>query len=490
MEVVRLLLCSVVLALAAANDVIELTDANFESGMADYGIALVKFYAPWCGHCKKLAPEFDRASSILAADDPPVALVKVDCTAETKVCGKYGVSGYPTLKIFRNGEQTEDYNGPRDADGIVKYMRSKAGPSSKPLTTEAEVQAFMNKDEHVILGFFDSEDSELNKQFKKLADSLNEDFRFAHSVDKDVNAKVGYSEDIVIVRPKKMANKFEESNVKYDGDSALHKIKTWVHDNVHGLAGHRTPSNQDQFKTPLVVAYYDVDYVKNAKGTNYWRNRVMKVAQKFNDKNVFFAVSDATEFSYELTEYGLKPSSDGKPVVAAKDAAHQKFVMSQEFSMETFESFVNDFLDGKLEAYLKSEPVPASQDEPVKVVVAKNFEDIVNDESKDVLIEFYAPWCGHCKSLAPKYDELATKLADESDIVIAKMDATANDVPKPYEVRGFPTIFFAPKGGKKNPKKYEGGREVDDFIKYIAKSSTDPLQGYNRNGKKKSKTEL
>lgn len=104
--------------------------------------------------------------------------------------------------------------------------------------------------------------------------------------------------------------------------------------------------------------------------------------------------------------------------------------------MDNLEAFVTDFLDGKLEPYLKSEPIPATQDDAVKVVVAKNFDEIVNDEGKDVLIEFYAPWCGHCKSLAPKYEELATKLAKEEDIVIAKMDATANDVPKQYEVRG------------------------------------------------------
>jgi len=56
---------------------------------------------------------------------------------------------------------------------------------------------------------------------------------------------------------------------------------------------------------------------------------------------------------------------------------------------------------------LKSEEIPAHNDEPVKVLVGKNFEEIVYDETKDVLVEFYAPWCGHCKSLAPKYDELA-----------------------------------------------------------------------------------
>lgn len=98
--------------------------------------------------------------------------------------------------------------------------------------------------------------------------------------------------------------------------------------------------------------------------------------------------------------------------------------------------------------------------------------------------------CGHCKNLAPKYDELAKKLSNEKDIVIAKVDATANDIPSNFEVRGFPTIFFVPKNGKSSPRKYEGGREVDDFIKYLAKESTDGLKGWNRDGSKKKKSEL
>ncbi|CAF4035415.1 unnamed protein product, partial [Rotaria magnacalcarata] len=153
---------------------------------------------------------------------------------------------------------------------------------------------------------------------------------------------------------------------------------------------------------------------------------------------------------------------------------------------ELLEEFARGVASGDHEQYIKSQPVPEQTDD-VKVVVGKNFNDIVNDDTKDVLIEFYAPWCGHCKSLAPKYDELAKKLKKETSIVIAKMDATENDVPPAYEVQGFPTIYFAPKNSKSSPRKYEGGREVDDFIKYLAKEATEPLNGYDRSGSKKSK---
>jgi protein disulfide isomerase family A protein 3 len=95
--------------------------------------------------------------------------------------------------------------------------------------------------------------------------------------------------------------------------------------------------------------------------------------------------------------------------------------------------------------------------------------------------------CGHCKKLTPIYEELGAKLAGEN-VEIVKMDATANDVPPGFDVRGFPTLFWIPKDTKK-PIAYQGGRELDDFIKYIAEKATDELSSYDRSGKAK-KSEL
>ncbi|XP_045215771.2 protein disulfide-isomerase A3-like [Mercenaria mercenaria] len=478
------------LSLASASDVLEFTDSDFSSKIVDHDVILVEFFAPWCGHCKRLAPEYEKAATSLKKNDPPVSLAKVDCTANTEVCGKYGVSGYPTLKIFKNGEMAEDYNGPREADGIVKTMRGKAGPASKELTEVGQAEKFLDSSEYGVVGFFKSADSDLAKTFQKVASAMSESINFAHTYSGDINKKYGYDDDIVLFQPKRLHSKFEESKQKYTDDATVFKLKSWIADQSLGLCAHRTSDNADKLKKPLIVAYYDVDYTKNVKGTNYWRNRVMKVGKKLKDagKSVYFAISSKDDFSHELNEFGITSPSDDKPTVAARDSKDQKFIMTDEFSMDNLEKFANELLDGKLEPYLKSEPVP-TQDQPVKVLVGKNFQDIVTDD-KDVLIEFYAPWCGHCKQLEPKYTELAEKLADEPELVIAKMDATANDVPPPYEVQGFPTIYFKPKGS--TPKKYQGGREVTDFVKYLAKEAKVELKGYNRDGKKKKskKTEL
>jgi protein disulfide isomerase family A protein 3 len=173
---------------------------------------------------------------------------------------------------------------------------------------------------------------------------------------------------------------------------------------------------------PLVTAYYDVDYVKNAKGTNYWRNRVMKVGQNF--KNLNFAVANENDFQHEADEFGLDVITTDEPLVAIK-SDKGKFVMKEKFSMETFEKFLNDYEAGKIEPHMKSEDVPEPNDGPVKVAVAKNFEDLVTKTEKDVLAEFYAPWCGHCKKLAPEYVKAAKKLEQiGSPPKLAKIDCT------------------------------------------------------------------
>ena len=71
---------------------------------------------------------------------------------------------------------------------------------------------------------------------------------------------------------------------------------------------------------------------------------------------------------------------------------------------------MKDLSENKLTPYMKSEDVPADNSAPVKVAVAKNFADVVINNGKDTLIEFYAPWCGHCKKLAPIFDQLGEKV--------------------------------------------------------------------------------
>jgi protein disulfide-isomerase-like protein len=85
--------------------------------------------------------------------------------------------------------------------------------------------------------------------------------------------------------------------------------------------------------------------------------------------------------------------------------------------------------------------------------------------------------CGHCKKLAPIYDELGEKLKSNSNIVIAKVDATANDIDVPgVEVSGFPTLYFFPGDKKSSPKLYNGNRDLEGFLAYLKENAHHPVQ--------------
>ncbi|XP_074650434.1 protein disulfide-isomerase A4-like [Tubulanus polymorphus] len=469
-KMLTFLLISVAVVLTGASDVIDLTDSDFASRIKEYDLALVDFFAPWCGHCKRLAPEYETAATKLRTNDPPIRLFKVDCTESGKeTCSKYGVPGYPDLRIFESGKLAIKYDGPRDSDGIVGYMKKKASPVKHLKDITHATRVLEEAEKPMVIGFFENDDADLREKFRKAVNEFNGVFTFAYSSNKDINAGLKHNDEIVLYRPEFWRSKSEDSEVVYKSGDILQFIKN----NIFGLCGIRDYNNQKYFKTPLVVVYYEIDYKRNPKGSRYWRNRVLRVAKKFIGKNVNFAVSRSGEYSKMLDDYGLVESSVN---AIATNNDGQNFVMAEEFDVETLERFVQNFLDGNLEPYIKSESVPKHNDGPVKKVVAITFNEIVNDPTKDVLIEFYAPWCGHCKSLEPKFNELGETFKDEKSIVIAKFDATANDVPLPYHVHQFPTIYFVPVGSKSHPQVYNGGRELEDFLAFLPKVNSSVIK--------------
>jgi len=106
-----------------------------------------------------------------------------------------------------------------------------------------------------------------------------------------------------------------------------------------------------------------------------------------------------------------------------------------------------------------------------------NFDKFITSSSKPALVEFYAPWCGHCKSLKPAYEKVCTDFKDE-DVTIAMLDATEHkEAAEKFEVTGFPTIKWFGKD-KSNPKDYESGRDEKAFVEWINKEAgTDAAVG-------------
>merc|ERR1711933_559025 len=152
--------------------VLVLTNDNFQEAVDGNEFVLVEFYAPWCGHCKALAPEYAKAAGILAERDSPIKLAKVDATEESATAEKFEVRGYPTLKFFKNGKPME-YGGGRTADTIVSWLEKKTGPPALALADVEAAKKFVADNKVAVVGFFKDQTTDAAKAFLEVAASLD-----------------------------------------------------------------------------------------------------------------------------------------------------------------------------------------------------------------------------------------------------------------------------------------------------------------------------
>lgn len=100
--------------------VLELSEDNFEHSI-EKGATIVKFFAPWCGHCKRMAPTWDDLAQKYIGN-PSVKVAKVDCTKVQGLCGEKGVDGYPTVFLYIDGKHIEEYDGDRTLGNLVQFI--------------------------------------------------------------------------------------------------------------------------------------------------------------------------------------------------------------------------------------------------------------------------------------------------------------------------------------------------------------------------------
>ena len=149
-------------------NVLVLTDANFDDAIAQYPKILVEFYAPWCGHCKSLAPEYASAATTLKEKNSDIKLAKVDATKEKGLAEKFNIEGFPTLKYFKQGKDM-DYTGGRKAAEIISWLEKKSGPAITVVETREKLQEFKDL-YNVVVAYFGNEDGSYTT-FKNIAEN-------------------------------------------------------------------------------------------------------------------------------------------------------------------------------------------------------------------------------------------------------------------------------------------------------------------------------
>ncbi|KAL0322389.1 UNVERIFIED_CONTAM: protein disulfide isomerase-like 1-4 [Sesamum calycinum] len=359
--------------------VVVLKGSNFSDFIAKNRFVMVEFYAPWCGHCQALAPEYAAAAEELK--DEAVVLAKVDATEEAELSQKFDVQGFPTIYFFVDGVH-KPYPGQRTKDAIVAWLKKKIGPESEELAGASKLEDDVS--------FYQTTNPDVAKLFQI-----------------DPNAKRP-----ILVMLKREPEKLNQ----FGGQLTKSAIAEFVFEN----------------KLPLV--------------TNFTRESAPLVFENPIKKQLIsvYVELDNEDVEKQVSEY---------------------FGVSEEAAT----SFGEKFLGDNLKPFYKSDPIP-------KKWLATTLMRLYLDESKDVLLEIHAPWCGHCQALEPIYNKLGKHLRGIESLVIAKMDGTTNEHPR-AKPDGFPTILFFPAGNKSfDPITFEGDRTVVAFYKFLKKHASIPFK--------------
>ncbi|XP_075891788.1 protein disulfide-isomerase [Nelusetta ayraudi] len=469
-----LLVCTLAVAsraeIAEEEDVLVLKKSNFDEALKAHPNILVEFYAPWCGHCKALVPEYAKAAGMLKAEGSEVRLGKVDATEETELAQEYGVRGYPTIKFFKGGEKEspKEYSAGRQADDIVTWLKKRTGPTVTTLTSVDEVESLIADNEVAVIGFFKDVNSADAKVFEKAAEAID-DIPFAMTSDDAAYSKFVTKDDVVLFK------KFDEGSNKFDGEMTKENLLAFVKSNQLPLVIEFTEQTAPKIFGGDIKSHILMFLPKGASDFQDKMDQFKEAAKGFKGQILFiFIDSDVDDNQRILEFFGLKKEEcPAIRLITLEDEMTKYKPESSVITAESITKFCTLFTEGKLKPHLMSQDIPEDWDKtPVKVLVGKNFEEVAFDSSKNVFVEFYAPWCGHCKQLTPIWEKLGEKYKDNADIIVAKMDSTANEI-ETVKVHSFPTLKFFPAGDENKVIDYNGERTLEGFSKFLESGGKD-----------------
>jgi protein disulfide-isomerase A1 len=416
------------------NHVIVLDKSTFSEALDNYQKILVEFYAPWCEHCKEFAPEYSKAAESLKKNKIPLA--KVDGSENRELVDKYNIKGYPSLIYFVEGNPT-DYTGVRTAAGVIDWVTERQKKKIFKVSESGGISSLLEKPGPFAL--FLGKISDTERSVFEFAAINVKDFEFFESDSEEDAFKVSVKSPKILVFQK--GEKFE-----YNGNiNTLDLIK---------YMEKFKPAKVHKFNDQTAKMIFDYQsttffYLGDKEAVEGKKEILKQLAAEFKETFVFTFCDLAWKGNGVKLADALGIKAESQPLVVIVDFqdAFNKY-KSSDLTEEGIRKFIAMYADKSLSPYFKSQEVPLPDTENgVKVIVGKNHQEIVLDNSKVVVVLYYAPEHPKCAEFLPKYERLAKETRKWPDLTIGKFDLSKNEV-EGLKVKMVPLLKIFPKDQK------------------------------------------
>ncbi|XP_031451303.1 protein disulfide-isomerase-like protein of the testis [Phasianus colchicus] len=448
------------------NSVLLLKKSNFDRALTETKYLLVEFYVSLSQASQNVSKEFAEAARLLKKEAPRIQFGKIDVTDQFDLRKEFNIQEFPTMKLFVDGirEAPIDCKGVRQASAFITWLKRQTGPSTVLINSTDQVEAIINADDLAVIGFLKELHKDSVEVFRETAKDVPEmPFGMTSSEDICAHYRIQSNTLVVFKKGKPVHNEVLEDG-KQNKLDLTRIIKTFTLDLV---TEYNLETSVKIFDVP-VENHILLFIPTNSKTFNTTYENYKSAAAEFRGKIMFVVVNTNETRNGRIFEYFRIREVDVPAVRILNLTSQAKYKMpADEVTTENVRHFCQSYLDGKAKLHLSSEEIAKDWDKmPVKVLVGKNFNRIVFNRTMTVFVMFYAPWSYDCRKLLPIWDELGEKYQNHEDVIIAKIDVTANDVLSVVMDR-YPFFRLFPAGPDIQEVPYAGEHNLEAFSEFL-----------------------
>lgn len=455
----------------ADSDVLILTGESFDEAVKNNPYIMVLFFAPWCGHCKAFSPKYEEAAAKIKAEGLPFVLAKLDADEYKEIGQKEEIGSYPTVKFYVHGNPV-DYDGERTADDVINFLKKKSRPPSVLLQTKEDIlKVEKEQGRRCILGSLNEEALKVYEDAGKSEDH----YIFYHAkpeILKEVFPEIAEGNVLLL-------KDYDERKVVYGNKLETESLRKFLEEHLVPLAAEIDKLSIDAVFNPHSKAGALLFRNPGTDEGKRLQDEFKEVAREAEAKDLVFMLVDVnSEWGARISDHFVIEDSDLPVFEITKtddDGKAHRFRYTGKLNKQEMKQFIENWRQGKVERFYKSEPEPDSDDGPVHKVVGRNFQRLVMDNDDDVILFYHAPWCKRCKAVTKIFENLADSLSEFKKLKFMQVDGHKNDL-KEYDAQDYPEVKMFRGKNKKEVIQHEGAfseHALAVFIKSAASHTVD-----------------